>query len=137
MIKPTTIAVALVVACVSGGTASAQMQLQSGHALDGNLNINSGGYNSPTVRSGPVAYPTYVPGGVPAAYRGIGRQYSPYSGGWQTQRQTNYDTYLNDRSYDAGWQRSSGGYSSYAGPPGGYSGGANVGAYKIDTRVGG
>lgn len=121
-----------VIATAAAATLTAQVQLASGHALDSSLQLGQGGYNGATQIGGPALRARgYAP------YIGTSRQFSPYTGGGYTNvnqgRYSNFDTYLNGRAYDAGWQRSSGGYSSQSASPGGGS----AGAYRINTRVGG
>ncbi len=140
---------ALLVASFIAGPLHAQMQVGSGHALDGSLRVGDSGYNYTTYRGGGsgLSSPAYVPAYSQAraaaagsgAYAGIGRQYSAYTGGAGqgigNNRVTNYDVYLNDRTYQAGWQTQSRGYSSYSGPPGGSGSSSSAGAYRINTRM--
>lgn len=140
----------VVAALALTASAGAQVQIESGHALDANLELGSGGYNGNVYR-GPFSVPAYSTRYGAAnqygPYTNRWRQYSPYAGGagqnWNDNRITNEDVYFTDRGYSAGWQSSSGGYSSYSGPPrgstgvapGGYS--SSPGAYMINGRIGG
>lgn len=133
-------------AVLLASTASGQVQVQSGHALDANLRLGSAGYNGNVSRGGPVSYSNFTSRyGAYNQYAprsNMRGQYNPYVGGYgqgvSDRRMTNFDTYLTDRSYSAGWQRTNGGYSSYSGPPrgsGGGNAGASAGAYKINTKI--
>ncbi|MDZ4830506.1 MAG: hypothetical protein SGJ09_09965 [Phycisphaerae bacterium] len=157
--------VSLLSLTVIGSTATsalAQAQLGSGHALDASLQVGSGGYNGVVYRGGVMGAPGYIggygggftssygsgytgPTGSASRYVAGASKYSPYTGGAgqniqgtrNFQGTTNEDTYLNDKAYSAGWQRKSGGYSSYAGPPTGTANSSTVGAWKINGKVGG
>ncbi len=139
MTRTRNLVAATVLACAACSGAAAQMQVNSGHALDSNLRVGSGGYNGRVYGGAPITWRSYSP-----IYRDLPymNRVRPYATLDTESIRTNYDTYLNDKSYRAGWQGSSSGYSSYAGPPGGYSNNgtaspASVGAYRINGRVGG
>ncbi len=138
MTRTTTLVAATMLAFAACTGAAAQMQVNSGHALDSNLRVGSGGYNGRVYSGAPITWRSYSP-----IYRELPymNRVRPYATLDTESIRTNYDTYLNDKSYRAGWQASSGGYSSYSSSSGGFSnqGTASpsaVGAYRINGRVG-
>lgn len=150
----------LLVACATGAIASlcsAQSQVNSGHALDANMQVGSYGYNS-RASDVPLAARNYAPymGSVNAAYQARNAA-TTYRYGLPN---NTYNTFLNDRSYtpvrtstanaamtppsapaadSSGWQQVPGAPGTTV--PASWSRDAAYtqvapGAYKVDYRVG-
>lgn len=129
MRRTTRLGAALLLSLLPAGAAAGQAQVGSGHALDGSLRVGDNGYNAPTQsRVSSLSATRY------SAVSGRRSAYSPYTGGGTTNirdgRITNYDVYLTDRSYSAGWQKRPTGGGGSA-PSSSY----NPGAYRIDGRA--
>lgn len=127
--RATRFGTALLLAFLPVGAAWGQAQVGSGHALDASLRLGDSGYNAPTqARVSSLSATRY------SAVSGRRSAYSPYTGGGTTNivegRRTNYDVYLTDKAYSAGWQRKSSGGGGSA-PSSSY----NPGAYRIDGRM--